>query len=97
MVACGLLVTIAIAFVSRPFGRVGAVVIGILLGLAPSILLFSWVSLARPGFEAYTVTTALATILDVPSAVGGAIAGLICSWPTKNAGALQLLRAGDYW
>lgn len=80
---CGVLVTAAIAFVSRPFGRVGSVVTGILCGLAPSVFLFSWVLVTRPGFEASAGTAGVAMILAAPSAVGGAIAGLVCSWQRR--------------
>ena len=82
--ACGIFVTAAIGFFSRPFGRVGGVVTGVLCGLAPSILFFSYVLIMRPGFEESAGTAGVAMILAVPSAVGGAIAGLICSWPTKK-------------
>jgi len=50
----GILVTAAIGFFSRRFGRVGGVVMGVLCGLSPSILLFSYVlmvRLMRPGVE----------------------------------------------
>jgi hypothetical protein len=82
---CGLLVTTGTVVFSRPFRPVGAVVVGLLCGLAPSVLMFGWVFLARPGFEESAGTAGVAMILAVPSAVGGAIAGFISSRPTRNA------------
>lgn len=81
---CGIFVTAAIVFLSRPFGRFGATVTGILCGLTPSILLFTWVFIARPGFEESAGTAGVAMIIAAPSAAGGAIAGLICSWRTTK-------------
>ena len=81
----GIFVTAAIAFFSRRLGRIGAAVTGILCGLIPSIILTSWLLIARPGFEESAGTAAVAMMLAVPSAVGGAIAGLVCSSRTKNA------------
>lgn len=85
MAVCGLLVTAGIVFFSRRFSAVGAVATGLLCGLAPSVLMFVWVFLARPGFEESVATKGLAMILAVPSAVGGAIAGFISSRSTRNA------------
>ena len=76
---CGIFVTAATAFFSRPFGRVGAVVTGLLCGIAPSVLMVGWVFIARPGFEESAETAAVAMMLAAPSGVGGAIAGAICS------------------
>lgn len=78
VVLCGVLVTTATALFSRPFGRIGAIVTGLLCGIAPSIVMVAWVLLARPGFEASAGTAAVAMMLAAPSGVGGAIAGLIC-------------------
>lgn len=84
VIVCGIFVTAAIAFFSRPFGKVGAVVTGLLCGIAPSVLMAGWVLMARPGFEESAGAAAVAMALAAPSAVGGAIAGFICSWPTRN-------------
>jgi hypothetical protein len=81
---CGIFVTAAIAFFSRPFGKVGAVVTGLLWGIAPSFLMASWVFMARPGFEESAGTAAVAMVLAAPSALGGAIAGSICSRQKGN-------------
>jgi hypothetical protein len=48
---CGIFVTAAIAFFSRPFGKVGAVVAGLLWGITLNVLMAGWVLMARPGFE----------------------------------------------
>lgn len=85
LTACGIFVTAATAFFSRTFGKVGAIVTGVLCGLAPSVLLASWVLIARPGFEESAGAAAVAMTLAAPSAVGGAIAGSICSRRTRNA------------
>lgn len=75
---CGIFVTVATAFFSQPFGRVGAVVAGLLCEIAPSVLMVGWVLIARPGFEESAGTAAVAMMLAAPSGVGGAIAGAIC-------------------
>ena len=75
---CGIFVTAVIAFFSRPFGKVGGVVTGVLCGIAPSVLMAGWVLMARPGFEESAGAAAVAMALAAPSAVGGAIAGFIC-------------------
>lgn len=82
---CGIFVTAATAFFSRPFGKVGAIITGVLCGLAPSIVVASWVLIARPGFEESAGGAAVAMMLAVPSAIGGAIAGSICSGRGGNA------------
>ena len=85
LTVCGIFITSATVFLSRPFGKVGAIVTGLLCGLAPSLLLAGWVLIARPGFEESAGAAAVAMTLAVPSAVGGAIAGSICSRRTRNA------------
>jgi len=79
MAVCGIFVTAATAFFSQPLGPVGAVVVGLLCGIAPSVLMVGWVLLVRPGFEESAGTAAVAMMLAAPSGVGGAIAGAICS------------------
>lgn len=79
MAVFGIFVTAATALFSQPFGRVGAVVVGLLCGIAPSGLMVAWVLLRRPGFEESAGTAAVAMMLAAPSGVGGAIAGAICS------------------
>lgn len=81
---CGIIVTAAVAFFSRRFGRPGGVAIGVLCGLAPSALMVAWVWMARPGFEESAGTVGVALMLAAPSAIGGAIAGSICSQSTTD-------------
>lgn len=76
---CGLLVVGAIVFVCRTLEKRGGAVAGMLFGFAPSLLIFMWAWLSRPGFEGAAAGAALATMLAVPSGIGGALAGLISS------------------
>lgn len=78
--AVGLPVTVLVAFVSTRLRVIGTVVSGLFLGLVPSIVIGLWAWLARPGFEESAGDMGLALILAIPSAVGGALAGLIYSW-----------------
>ena len=78
LVICGLFV-VGVAAVCRHFGRVGGAIAGALCGLVPTVLLISWVLMARPGFEESAGAMGFATILVAPSGTGGAFAGLICA------------------
>jgi hypothetical protein len=80
---CGLFVVGAVAFLSRHFGKVGGAIAGVLCGLLPSVLILTWVVVARPGFEASAGSAGVAYMLAPPSAVGGALAGIICSRQKK--------------
>jgi len=84
LAVCGVFVVAGVAVFAMKLGRLGGATTGMLCGLAPSVLLFSWGMLARPGFEESPAAAGMAMILAAPSGVGGAIAGLICSWRTKN-------------
>ena len=79
LAVCGLIVVGAVALLSRRFGKVGGAITGVLCGLVPSALILTWVFVARPGFEASAGAAGLAYMLAAPSAVGGALAGIICS------------------
>lgn len=76
---CGLVVVGAIVFVCRRLEKRGRTIAGMLIGFAPSLVIFMWVWLAQPGFEGSAAGAALATALAVPSGIGGALAGLISS------------------
>src|SRR5208282_6267174 len=76
---CGLFVVGAVALLSRRFGKVGGAITGVLCGLLPSVLILTWVLVARPGFEASAGSAGVAYMLAAPSGVGGGIAGIICS------------------
>jgi hypothetical protein len=76
---CGLVVVGAIVFVCRHLEKLGGAIAGMLFGLAPSVLIFMWVWLSRPGFEGSASGVGFAMILAVPSGIGGALAGLISS------------------
>ena len=52
---------------------------GLLCGLLPSALLFAYVLIVRPGFEASAGAAGIAELLAVPSGVGGALAGIVFS------------------
>jgi len=80
---CGLFVVGAVALLSHRLGRVGGAIIGVLCGLLPSVLILTWVFVARPGFEASAGGAGLAYVLAGPSAAGGAFAGMICSGRKK--------------
>ena len=76
---CGLFVVGAVALLSRRFGKIGGAIAGVLCGLLPSVLILTWVLVARPGFEASAGSAGVAYMLAAPSGVGGGIAGIICS------------------
>jgi len=76
---CGLFVVGAVALLSRRFGKIGGAIAGVLCGLLPSVLILTWVLVARPGFEASAGSSGVAYLLAVPSGMGGGIAGIICS------------------
>ena len=76
---CGLIVVGVVALLSQRLGKIGGAIVGLLCGLLPSLLLFAYVWIARPGFEASAGSAGIAELLAVPSGVGGALAGVICS------------------
>jgi hypothetical protein len=76
---CGLFVVGAVASLSRRLGKIGGAITGVLCGLLPSVLILAWVFVARPGFEASAGWAGVAYVLAAPSAVGGALAGIVCS------------------
>lgn len=80
---CGLLVVGAILPVCRRLEKRGGAITGMLFGLAPSVLIFMWAWLSRPGFEGAAAGAALATMLAIPSGIGDALAGLISSNPSQ--------------
>ena len=49
---CGLVVVGVIALLSRRFGKLGGAITGLLGGFLPSVLMLTWVLVARSGFEA---------------------------------------------
>ena len=75
---CGLFVVGAVALLPRRFGKIGGAIAGMLCGVLPSILMLTWVFVARPGFEASAGGAGFAFMLAAPSAMGGALAGIIC-------------------
>lgn len=79
LAVCGLFVVGIVAWLSRHFGKIAGAAVGALCGILPSVLLLTWVFLARPGFEESAGTVGVAYKLAAPSAMGGAIAGIICS------------------
>ena len=60
-------------------GKIAGAVVGLLCGFLPSALLFAYVLVVRPGFEASAGMAGIAELLAVPSGVGGALAGIIFS------------------
>ena len=80
---CGLFVVGAAAALSRRFGKIGGAVAGFLCGILPSVLLITWVLVARPGFEASAGGAGMAYMLALPSGIGGLVAGIICSGRKK--------------
>lgn len=85
LAVCGLFVVGAVAKLSRRFGKIGGAVAGLLCGLLPSVLLLTWVFVARPGFEASAGGAGMAYMLAVPSGIGGVLAGIICSEKKKTS------------
>ena len=79
LAVCGFFVVGAVAFLCRRLGKIGSAIAGLFCGLVPSILILAWVFIARPGFEASAAGAGVAYMLAIPSAVGGALAGVICS------------------
>ena len=75
----GLLIVFPIALAVPRFGKVGGAFVGILIGLWPSAIGLAYVFMVRPGFEESAGTFAVAIMFAGPSAVGGALAGIICS------------------
>jgi hypothetical protein len=75
----GLFVVGTVEVLSRRFGKVKGAIVGVLCGILPSFLILTWVFVARPGFEESAGSAGFAYMLAVPSGVGGAIAGIICS------------------
>src|SRR5882672_2486169 len=80
----GLFVVGAVALLSLRLGKIGGAIVGLLCGLLPSVLLVAYVIVVRPGFEASAGTAGIAELLAVPSGVGGALAGIICSRRKKT-------------
>ena len=74
---CGLFVVGAAALLCLRLGKIAGAMVGLLCGLLPSVLLFAYVLVVRPGFEASAGTAGIAELLAVPSGVGGALAGII--------------------
>ena len=85
LAVCGLFVVAGVAFLSLRLGKIGGAIVGLLCGLLPSVLLFAYVFVVRPGFEESAGTAGIAELLAVPSGVGGAIAGIICSRRKKTS------------
>lgn len=85
LAVCGLFVVGVVASLSLRLGKIGGAIVGLLCGLLPSVLLFAYVFVVRPGFEASAGTAGIAELLTVPSGVGGAIAGIICSRRKKTS------------
>jgi hypothetical protein len=79
LLICGFVVVMIVAKLSVSRAKIAGTVIGFVCGLLPSAALLGWVALVRPGFEASAGTAGFAYVLALPSGIGGAIAGLICS------------------
>jgi len=84
LAVCGLVVVGPVALLSLRLGKIGGAIVGLLCGLLPSVVLLAYAFVVRPGFEASAGTAGIAELLVVPSGVGGAIAGIICSRRTKT-------------
>ena len=84
----GFFVVVPIVIAASRFGKLGGAVVGMLIALWPSALGLAYVFVIRPGFEESAGTFAVATMFVGPSAVGGALAGVICS-RRKSALALK--------
>jgi len=80
LAGCGVVIVVCVAFLASQFGRLGGAISGMLCGLLPSAFLIGWASLIRPGFEESAGLAVMSVALAGPSGLGGAIAGLICSW-----------------
>lgn len=85
----GAVVVSLIAALCRRQGKVGALITGVLCGLIPSVVVIACVSLTQPGFEESAGGIGAAVVLAVPSGVGGAIAGIICSQPNNTSAAAR--------
>ena len=88
LAGCGICVVVTIASLSRRRGKIGGATIGFFCGLIPSALIFTWIFVVRPGFEASAGLAGFAYLLVVPSGVGGTIAGIICSETKETTAAL---------
>lgn len=75
----GVVIVLPIIFAAPRFEKVGAALVGMLIGVWPSVLGFAYVFIVRPGFEESAGTFAVAMMFAGPSAIGGAFAGVICS------------------
>ena len=84
LVVCGFVVVAAVAMFASSFGRLGGAITGLLCGFAPSVLIFLYAVIVRPGFEGSAAAAGVAMVLAIPSGIGGAVAGLISSWHNKT-------------
>jgi hypothetical protein len=84
LASCGVVVVACVAFVASQFGKLGGAIAGTVCGLLPSVFLIGGASLIRPGFEESAAMAGMSVVLAGPSGVGGAVAGLICSWRNDN-------------
>lgn len=87
LAGCGLVIVGTIALLSQRLRRLVGVIVGAVCGLLPSILLVAWATLVRPGFEESAGAVGFAVMLAAPSAVGGALAGFVCSRRTRRSAA----------
>ena len=84
MTGSGVLVVAAVSIFSSSVGRLGGFLTGLACGLLPSVLMLIYIWVVPPGFEKGAAMVVGAIVFAVPSAAGGGVAGLICSWQSDN-------------
>jgi hypothetical protein len=86
IVGLGLVVVGVVAWLCPRFGRIGGAVVGFACGLLPSALILTLaVIFARHNLYEVVGTYAVAAIVAIPSAIAGALAGIICSQHEKTS------------
>jgi hypothetical protein len=84
VVGSGVLVVAAVSIFGSSLGKLGGFLTGLACGLLPSVLMLIYIWVVPPGFEKGAAMVAGTIAFSVPSAVGGGVAGLICSWQSEN-------------
>jgi hypothetical protein len=78
LAVCGIIVVGIAARICTHFGKTGALIVGFFVGQLPSALLIGWLIVSHPGFEAGPAFIVWASILVLPSGIGGALSGFLC-------------------